>query len=407
MATMIFRFGDYELDLNARELHHGRELVHVEPQVFDLLGWLIANRDRAVTKEELFEEIWRGRVVSDATLSSRINAARQAIGDSGSAQRSIRTLPRHGFRFVAPVISIQEAPSSTSIAVEPACLNDIAPSAPQVISFCRSHDGLKLAIARSGSGLPVVKSGTWLTNVEKDWTSALWSPLYTRLASEFELIRYDPRGCGLSEWDAAEISFERFVDDLEAVVNALQLEKFALLGISQGAAVSIAYAARHPDRVSRLALSGAFPLGWRKRGSQAEIATREAVITLLQNGWGQDNAALRQVYDLRMWPDATPEQLQSLNELQRLSTSPDNAVRILRAVGEINVVPLLSQVSVPTLVLHSRSDATNPVELGSLIANGIPGARFIKYESRNHIPLENEPTWNSYLRDLCGFLHGG
>jgi pimeloyl-ACP methyl ester carboxylesterase len=246
-----------------------------------------------------------------------------------------------------------------------------------------------------------------LTNVEKDWTSALWSPLYTRLASEFELIRYDPRGCGLSEWDAAEISFERFVDDLEAVVDDLQLEKFALLGISQGAAVSIAYAARHPDRVSRLALSGAFPLGWRKRGSQAEIATREALITLLQNGWGQDNAALRQVYDLRMWPDATPEQLQSLNELQRLSTSPDNAVRILRAVGEINVVPLLSHVSVPTLVLHSRSDATNPVELGSLIANGIPGARFIQYESRNHIPLENEPSWNSYLRDLCGFLNGG
>jgi DNA-binding winged helix-turn-helix (wHTH) protein len=254
-AAMIIRFGDCELDLDARELRRERQLVHVEPQVFDLLGWLISNRNRAVTKEELIKQIWTGRAVSDATLSSRINAARQAIGDSGSAQRYIRTLPKRGFRFVAPVFVDERGHSSSRTAAPLDTSNGVA-RPHQLITFCRSHDGLKLAVARSGKGLAVVKSGTWLTNVEKDWGSALWSPLYTRLASEFELIRYDPRGCGLSEWDAADISFERFVDDLEAVVDALQLEKFALLGISQGAAVSIAYAARHPDRVTRLVLSG-------------------------------------------------------------------------------------------------------------------------------------------------------
>ena len=398
---MMIRFGECELDIDGRELRRANIPVHVEPQVFDLLMYLITHRERVIPKSEIVKQVWGGRIISDATLSSRINAVRQAVGDTGKVQTYIRTSPRRGFRFVGQVAQESVATKNlASIAIEKYVAGD------QAVTFCQTRDGINLAIATSGKGLPVVKSGTWLTNVEHDWQSPLWSPLYSRLASQFQLVRYDPRGCGLSDWNVAEISFDGFVCDLETVVDALGLERFALFGISQGAAASIAYAARHPKRVSRLALFGGFPLGWRKRTSNSEIATREALFTLLQHGWGQDNPAFRQVFDLRMWPEATPDQLQSLNELQRVSTSPENAIRILRAIGDIDVTPLLSQISIPTLVLHCRGDVTNPIELGLMLARGIPHARFIEVDSRNHIPLAHEPGWGRHIDELCRFLDG-
>lgn len=401
---MILRFGDCELDVAGRELRRGGIPIHVEPQVFDLLNYLIAHRERAVSKDEIVREVWRGRIVSEATLSSRINAVRQAIGDTGKTQQYIRTLPRHGFRFVGEeATGPKSLHSPASLAASPAAVErHVAPT--QKVTFCRTRDGVNLAIATSGKGLPVIKTGTWLTNVERDWQSPLWAPLFSRLASQFRLVRYDPRGCGLSDWDVPEISFDGFVSDLETVVDTLGLKRFALFGISQGAAISIAYAARHPERVSRLALSGGFALGFRKRGSAAEIAAREALFTLIQHGWGQDNPAFRQVFDLRMWPEATPTQMLSLNELQRVSTSPENAIRILRAIGDLDVVALLPQISVPTLVLHSRGDVTNPIELGLTLARSIPRSRFVEIDSRSHIPLPHEPGWTRHVDELCAFL---
>ncbi|HEY6025078.1 MAG TPA: alpha/beta fold hydrolase [Pseudolabrys sp.] len=392
---MIVRFGDCELDLEGRELRRGHNLIHLEPQVFDLLRYLIAHRERAVGKDEIVKEVWHGRIVSDATLSSRINAVRQAIGDTGKAQTYIRTLPRHGFRFVG-----QLAQSDRTASVE----NYVVP--PQRVTFCRTSDGVNLAIATSGKGLPVVKTGTWLTNVERDWQSPLWSPFFSRLSSQFQLIRYDPRGCGLSDWNVPEISFESFVSDLETVVDSLGLERFALLGISQGAATSIAYAARHPERVSHLALSGGFPIGWRKGGSVDEINVREAIFTLIKQGWGEDNLAFRQVFNQRLWPEAKPEQMQALDAQQRASTSPENAIRILRATGDLDVIGLLSQISAPTLVLHSRGDISNPIELGLMLARGIPHSRFVEIDSRNHIPLPHELAWSRHVDELCAFLSG-
>jgi pimeloyl-ACP methyl ester carboxylesterase/DNA-binding winged helix-turn-helix (wHTH) protein len=391
---MIVHFGDCELDVEGRELRRARIRVHVEPQVFDLLAYLIAHRERAVGKDEIVKEVWRGRIVSDATLSSRINAVRQAVGDTGKMQTYIRTLPRRGFRFVGDLLQGSGTTPVKRHAIP-----------PQQVTFCRTPDNVNLAVAVSGKGLPVVKTGTWLTNVERDWQSPLWSPLFSRLSSEFRLVRYDPRGCGLSDWDAPRISFDAFVSDLETVVDSLRLERFALLGISQGAAVSVAYTARHPERVSRLALSGGFPLGWRKQGSTDEINAREAVLTLIKHGWGQDNPAFRQVFNLRLWPDLAPDQMVALDELQRISTSPDNAIRILRAIGDLDVTALLPQVSAPTLVLHSRGDVANPIEYGLMLARGIPRASFVEIDSRNHIPLPHEPTWGRYVDELCAFLN--
>jgi pimeloyl-ACP methyl ester carboxylesterase len=228
--------------------------------------------------------------------------------------------------------------------------------------------------------------------------------LLLQLAARFRLIRQDPRGCGLSDRAPADISFEGFVRDLEAVADGFGLQRFALLGISQGAAVSVAYAVRHPDRVSRLVLSGGYPLGTCNRGDAAQVAMHEAMITLIRHGWGQDNPAFRQVFSLRFFPDGNPEQMRWLNDLQRLSTSPEGAIRVRRATEAVDITALLPRVSVPTLVLHSRGDAVVPVEMGRMLARGIPGARYVEIESDNHLPLAQERAWPRYIAEICDFL---
>lgn len=392
---MQFLFGDHLLDDERRELRRGEELIRVEPQVFDLLLFLIRNRDRVVSKDDLISRVWDGRIVSDATLNSRIKAARQAIGDNGAEQVLIRTFPRKGVRFVAATSEEADRRAGSSPDGEVPV---------QHVTFCRSPDGVKLAVATCGTGFPLVRSGTWLTHVQHDWRSPVWSPLFRFLAARFRLVRYDPRGCGLSDREVADISFDGFVRDLEAVVDWLGVKRFALFGTSQSAAVSIAYAAHHPDRVSHLILSGGFPLGWRRRGSNAEIATREALLTLIEQGWGHDNPAFRQVFATRLWPDITADQARSFDELQRLSASPENAARVQRAVGEIDVTALLAFVRAPTLVLHSRGDGTVPREQALMLAHGIRNARFLELDSRNHFPLSHEPAWQEYVKEILSFL---
>ncbi len=404
---MLLRFGDCELDGNRRELRRRAKLVHVQPQVFDLLVYLVTHRDRVVSKDQMVEAVWQGRFVSDVTLNSRINSARHAIGDDGKRQALIRTVPRRGFRFVGELVDaspVTGAGVETPNSEQPleTKTRSIAPS--QDVRFCRSSDGVNLALASCGSGFPIVKTGTWLTHIQHDWNSPIWSPLFQRLGEHFRLVRYDPRGCGLSDRDPEQISFEGFVRDLETVTDALGLERFALLGTSQGAAVSIAYAARHPDRVSHLVLSGGYALGWNRRGTAAEIATRAALLTLIAHGWGQDNPAFRQVFAARLWPETTAEQSRSFDEMQRLSASPENAECIQRVVGDIDVTALLPRVEAPTLVLHSRRDATVPRELGLMLAQQIPGARFVELESPNHFPLSHEAAWKTSVDEIVDFV---
>jgi DNA-binding winged helix-turn-helix (wHTH) protein/pimeloyl-ACP methyl ester carboxylesterase len=398
---MRFLFGDYALDLERRELRRGAELVEVEPQVFDLLAYLVEHRDRVASKDDLPAAVWRGRIVSESTLTSRITAARQAIGDSGEQQRFIRTVSRRGFRFVGEVREQSAAPPAGGPDHVPGRA-DRMPA--QEVSFCRTSEGINLAVAVCGKGLPVVKAANWMNHVEFDWQSPVWSPLLTRLAAQFRLIRYDERGTGLSDWDVGEISFETFVRDLETVADALDLHRFALFGNAQGAAVAIAYAVRHPERVSRLVLSGGYAQGWRARGNPAEIEGRKALLRLVRVGWGQDNPAFRQVFTSLMIPGGTLEQSQWVNDLQRVSTSPANAARLLQVFGDIDVTQLLPRVAAPTLVLHSRGDAPCPFEQGLMLARGIPNARFVALESRNNVILSHEPAWQRFVAEVCAFL---
>jgi pimeloyl-ACP methyl ester carboxylesterase len=279
------------------------------------------------------------------------------------------------------------------------------PRYEQEIHFCVTSEGVQLAYARTGGGPPLVKSGNWMTHLEFDFESPIWRHLYCELSRDHTLIRYDARGNGLSDREVEDVSFETFVGDLETVVDAAGLERFALLGISQGCAVSIGYTVRHPERVTHLILYGGYSLGWAKRArSAAEREQGAAMLTLARHGWGQENPAFRQLFTSQFIPGGAKEQVDWFNELQRISTSPADAVRNLIANGDTDVSALLSQVTVPTLVMHARDDARVPFDQGRRLAAGIPGARFVPLPSRNHLILENEPAFPRFLQELRTFL---
>ena len=398
--TLQFHFENHALDIERRELRRGSELIAMEPQVFDLLTYLLQNRDRVVTKDDMIAAVWSGRIVSESTLTSRINAVRKAVGDSGDEQRLIRTIARKGIRFVGEV-SEKAAQRSTAAAARP-------PVVPvplhQEVHFCTASDGVRIAYAEVGKGIPLLRTGHWLTHLEYDWESPVWSSFLQEIAVGRRLIRYDARGNGLSDWEVAEISFEAFVRDIESVVEATGLDKFDLLGVSQGAAISVAYAIRHPERVRHLVLYGGFARGRRMRGSQQEIANSDAIATLMRQGWGQENPAFRQMFTSQFIPGATAEQMEWFNDLQRITTSPDNAVRLRYAVDVIDVTDLLPRVQSPTLVLHCRHDAVQPFEEGRRLAAGIPGARFVTLEGRNHIILPGDASWERFFDEAKAFL---
>ncbi len=275
----------------------------------------------------------------------------------------------------------------------------------QQIRFCTTDDDVRIAYATMGEGPPLVKVSNWLSHLEFDCGSPVWRHWLTELSRDHTFVRYDERGCGLSDWDVPELSFEAWVRDLETVVDAVGAERFPLLGISQGASIAIAYTMRHPERVSHLILHGAYARGRLKRNvtpQQREEA--ETLVRLIELGWGKENPAFRQLFTTQFIPDGTSEQHRWFNELERVSTSPQNAARFLRVFDQIDVTALASQVSCPTLVLHSNHDERVPFDEGRLFASLITGARFVPLESRNHILLEQEPAWRRWLEEVRAFL---
>ena len=274
----------------------------------------------------------------------------------------------------------------------------------QEIRFCTAPDGTQIAYAIVGRGPPIVKAPNWMNHLDYDWRSPIWRHLLTNLADGHTLVRFDQRGNGLSDWDVEDISHDAFAADLEAVIDAAGLERFVLLGISQGCAISIRYAVRHPERVSGLVLYGGYSRGRSKRGSADLAAQGEAMRTLIRQGWGQDNPAFRQMFTSAFVPEGTPEQMAWFNELMRITTSPENAARIHWANDHVDVTELLPKVFAPTLVLHCRDDAMVPFEEGRRIAAMIPGARFVALEGRNHLILETEPAWPRFIEEVRKFL---
>jgi len=393
---MLFFFNNYALDTGRRELRSHGSLVAIEPQVFDLLVCLIENRERVVSKDDLIASVWAGRIVSDSTLDSRINAARKAIGDSGDKQIFIRTFARKGVRFVGTVRRGEE--QHEAAAVRPAIAEK------QQIAFCRGGDNVNIAFAAIGSGQPLIKTANWLTHLEYDWDSPVWSPMLHWLASKTRLVRYDSRGNGLSDKTVSDISFAAFVRDLESVVDTTKLERFDILGISQGAAIAIKYAVDHPDRVSKLVLHGGYAQGRYKRGSVEEREKADIFLSMLRHGWGDEHSAFMRAFSSVFIPNGSQEQIRWFAQLQQVTTTAENAARIRRACDEIDVIDLLPKVRVPTLVTHCRYDNVVPLEQGRLVAASIPNARFVTLESENHVLLSSEPAWPQFVEEVESFL---
>jgi len=398
---VIYAFGEYELDTRRHELRRSGERLHVEPQVFDVLANLFADRDRLVTKEELLDRVWGHRYVAPTTLNTRIKHARQAVGDDGATQRIIRTVHGIGFRIVAHVVERtvgERAQSGVRIA-------DTEPRLEQRIRFCTAPDGVRIAYATSGTGPTLVKPANWLTHVEHDWESPVWRHWLTALSRHHTLVRYDERGSGLSDRDADDLSFDSWVRDLETVADAAGLERFPLLGISQGCAVAIAYAVRHPERVSRLVLYGGYLQGVLAR-ARTEVEREEArmLTQSMPAYWGRDNPAFRLFFAARFVPEGTQEQMRWFSELTRITTSPEVAVRLRTTSSKIDVTALAPLVRAPTLVIHGTGDSAVPFDEGRRMAARIPGARFVSLESRNHILLEHEPAWPRFLDEVERFL---
>ena len=275
----------------------------------------------------------------------------------------------------------------------------------QRIRYLRTRDGVQLAWAEAGAGPLLVKAANWLTHLEFEWESPVWSHWIRFLSSHFRFVRYDERGCGMTDWDVAELSLDRWTEDLEAVIDAAApREPFALLGISHGAAACLAYAVRYPERVSHMILYGGYARGYLHRGDPAAEREYRAMGELFEIGWGKENPAFRQVFTSRFIPDGTVEQLSWFNELCRRTIAPSMAARLLQMRGDLNVVDLLEQVRVPTLVVHAREDAVVPLAEGRLLASAISGAQFVELESKNHVLLEQEPAWTRFQQVALEFL---
>ena len=275
----------------------------------------------------------------------------------------------------------------------------------QEVRFCSAPHGIRIAYAVHGRGAPLVRTATWLTHLEFDWESPLWRHWLEGLADGRKVLRYDERGCGLSDRDVEDVSLDARVADLEAVIDAAGLERFALLGMSQGGPVAVAFAARHPERVSHLVLFATFARGRLMRDpSPSDREQAQLMTSLIRMGWGQGLPAFRRLFTTLFIPGASAEQMDWFDELQRVTSDPETAVRIRDARNRDEVADEATRVACPALVMHSRDDALVPFAEGRRLATLIPGARFVALDSRNHILLADEPSWTQFRAELRDFL---
>lgn len=403
----VFRFADCELDLGLFELRRAGRIVHVEPQVVEVLAHLLRHRDRMVPRTELLDIVWGDRFVSESALSSRLMQARRAVGDDGQRQDVIATVHGRGYRFVAPVETVERTGVPPSAHVSPSAhVASTALPDTQEVRYCVAEDGVCVAYAVAGAGPPLVKAANWLTNLEQEWDSPIWGHWLHELARDHWLVRYDERGCGLSDWEVPDFGFDAWVHDLELVVEAAGVRgPFPLLGLSQGGAVAIAYAVRHPERVTRLVLVGAYARGRLVRAETAEAREDAALdLALGRVAWRRDDDAFRQVFASQFLPDVSRERWDAFNQLQRATTSTENVVRFLDAFARIDVTDLAPRVACPALVVHARDDLRVPRSQARELAALIPRSRLVMLRSRNHILTADEPAWPAFLTELRAFL---
>ena len=391
-SSDIVELPGFVVDNEQRELRTSAGArVPLRPQALAVLQCLARHANKLVTKEELICQAWPGLVVTDDSLVQCIKLIRRAIDDGG--RRILRSEPKRGYRLVTAVTKTPEATTP-------------AEDFHQDIRFATAPDGVRIAYATSGqTGPRLVRATHWMTHLEWDWHNPVYGPTIRWLSRHYRLLRYDGRGSGLSDRNIAMATLDDAVSDLAAVVDAAGLDRFALLGRSQGSAISIRYAAQHPDRVTHLVFIGGLAKGWMKRGNTPPSAEQaRAFSQLVEHGWGQNNEAFQQLVVSEMFPGADAEQRQAFLTLQRASCSPKDAACIACTVAEYDVSNDLARVRCPALVLHSPNDLCVPFEQGRLIASSIPGARLEPFDSVNHTPLPGEPAFDAVYRLIDEFV---
>lgn len=395
--SAVYEFGSFRLEPREHRLLCDGRSIPLTRKALETLCVLVERHGSLVTKQELMAAVWPEITVEENNLDRNISILRKALGEKPGGREFIETVPRAGYRFVAPV-------KECSANLEPVAADEV-PVPRQEIRLCVTRDDVRLAYAKVGTGHPLVKVANCFNHLDFEWESPIWRHWVRDFARGHSIVRYDGRANGIAEWNVEDVSFDAWVHDLEVVADAAELDKFALLGVSQGAAVAIAYAARHPERVSHLILCGGYARGVCHRGRPEAIEVRRALETLVQLNWRESNPAFFQmVTDLYIPEKASADDQRWFKELQAKSISPDNLVRFMRACDEINVRPILPSITTPTIVFHADRDRVAPPDEGRILAAEIPGARFVPLPTGNHLLLADEPAWQIFRDEVQAFL---
>jgi DNA-binding winged helix-turn-helix (wHTH) protein/pimeloyl-ACP methyl ester carboxylesterase len=398
-SQVLYEFGPFKLSPAQHLLAEGTKRVPLTPKAFQILLALVESQGQIVSKEELLQKVWPDTFVEEATLAQNVFTLRRVLKDDRGTSHYIETVPKRGYRFVARVTETASKVHGTGRG------RDAGTPARQEIRFCSTRDGVRIAWASVGSGYPLVKAANWLNHLDYEWESPVWKHWIAELTKHHRFVRYDERGNGLSDREVKDISLEAWVQDLETVVDSAGLDRFALMGISQGGAPAITYAVRHPERVSHLVLIGSYSRGWEYRDNPEALKARHAFETLVRLDWGTKNPAFSFNFaNLYVPENATHEHEEWFNDLRRVSASPENAARIMEACDQINVRRLLPSISVPTIVFHSDRDRAVSSDEGRILAAEIPNARFVPLSSANHLLLADEPAWRVFVEELGKFL---
>ncbi len=393
---MRYAFADCVLDTDSYTLVRGGEPVPVEPQVFDLLTLLAEHAGKLVSRDRLVETVWDGRIVSEATIAARINAARRAVGDTGKAQAVIRTVPRRGIELIAEIRTLGADRRDGS--------NDAPANGGQTIRYTSSADGAQIAYALSGSGAPLLRVAHHVTHLELEWISRLWRPQFDALGRNNRLIRYDIRGTGLSDHASDSDTIADHVADLAAVADACGLDRFPILSNLNGAATAIRFAAENPDRVSRLVVQEGYARGRAMRHADGENWSDPFISLLREGGWGQSDSGYMRAWISLALPGLSYDDATELIELISGACSTENALASRQVIDRFDVRDYLEVVKASTLVIHCRNNTLHPLAEGRMIAAGIPGAEFLVVESANTLCLTPDPTWDQQIAAILAFL---
>ena len=392
---MIYRFADCVLDTRRLTLERGGQVVPTEPKVFDLIHLLLRNAGRVVSKDDLISNIWDGRIVSESAISARIAAARKAVGDSGKEQKVIRTVARRGLELTAEVSVEQEEPPAATPTADP-----VARRETLKIRYARNRNGKAIAFAAVGSGPPLVHVGpAMMTDVEVMWREPTIRALFDILREHHTLLRHDHVGSGQSDREADSFDFWDHADDMKQVLDAAGWEKTALMAVSGGAHTALRFAARYPERVSKLILVGGYA-----KGRALRTNAPDPMRALLEASGGPQSMSLTEAFMLLYWPEGPMEALRERARMVRSVTPDENTLRIRDAFDNVSNEDILQNIRCPTLIIHGRHDGVHPLSEARSLAAGIPNARLVVLETANHWPLPGNTVWESYVSTVLEFL---